>query len=130
VCVALLGGYRRYRAMADWGRCYGQKLGRALGFPRDQTPCAATLDHVLRPRDSTLVAATLSAWAESVLTALPPAPGEPEALAIEGKTLRGSRTQGAAAAHRLSVRSHRLGLPLWPQAGAEKTTAMPVLEDV
>ena len=65
-----------------------------------------------------------------VLTALPPAPGEPEALAIDGKTLRGSRKQGAPAAHLLSVLSHRLGLTLWQQAVADKTNEIPVLEDV
>jgi hypothetical protein len=116
--------------MADWGRCDGQKRGRAVGFPRAKSPGAATLDHVLRPRASPLVAATLSAWAERVLTALPPAPGEPEALAIDGKTLRGSRKQGAPAAHLLSVLSHRLGLTLWQQAVADKTNEIPVLEDV
>jgi predicted transposase YbfD/YdcC len=130
VCVAMLCGYRSYSAIADWGRCYGQKLVRALGFTRDKTPCAATLYHVLRQLDGPLVEATLGAWAESVLTALPPAPGEPEAMAIDGKTLRGSRKQGAPAAHLLSVLSHRLGLTLWQQAVADKTNEIPVLEDV
>ena len=32
----------------------------------------------------------LSRWAEAVLASLPPPPGRPEALAIDGKTLRGS----------------------------------------
>jgi predicted transposase YbfD/YdcC len=130
MCVAMLCGYRSYSAIADWGRCYGQKLARALGFTRDKTPCAATLHRVLRQLDGPLVEAALGAWAESVLTALPPAPGEPEALAIDGKTLRGSRKQGAPATHLLSVLSHRLGLTLWQQAVADKTNEIPVLEDV
>jgi predicted transposase YbfD/YdcC len=130
MCVAMLCGYRSYSAIADWGRCYGQKLARALGFTRDETPCAATLYHVLRQLDGPLVEARLGAWANSVLTALPPAPGELEAMAIDGKTLRGSRKQGAPAAHLLSVLSHRLGLTLWQQAVADKTNEIPVLEDV
>lgn len=130
MCVAMLCGYRSYSAIAEWGRCYGQKLIRALGFTHAKTPCAATLYHVLRRLDGPLVEATLGAWAESVLTALPPAPGEPDALAIDGKTLRGSRKQGAPAAHLLSVLSHRLGLTLWQQAVADKTNEIPVLEDV
>jgi predicted transposase YbfD/YdcC len=65
-----------------------------------------------------------------VLTALPPAPGQPEALAIDGKTLRGSRKHGAPATHLLAVLSHRLGLTLWQQAVADKTHEVPVLEDV
>jgi hypothetical protein len=130
MCVALLCGYRSYSAMAEWGRCYGQKLARALGFTHATTPWAATLSRVLRQLDGPLVEATLGAWAESVLTALPPAPGELDALAIDGKTLRGSRKQGAPAAHLLSVLSHRLGLTLWQQAVADKTDAIPVMEDV
>jgi predicted transposase YbfD/YdcC len=130
MCVAMLCGYRSYSAMADWGRCYGQKLAHALGFTHAKTPCAATLYHVLRQLDGNLVEATLGAWAESVLTALPPAPGELEALAIDGKTLRGSRKQGAPATHLLSVLSHWLGLTLWQQAVADKTNEIPVLEDV
>jgi predicted transposase YbfD/YdcC len=116
--------------MADWGRCDGQQLARALGFTRDQTPCAATFHHVLRQLDGSLVEAALSAWAASVLAALPPAAGELEAFAIDGKTLRGSRKPGAPAVHLLSVLSHRLGLTVWQQAVADKTNEIPVLEDV
>jgi DDE_Tnp_1-associated len=128
--VAMLCGYRSYSAIADWGRCYGQKLARALGFTRDQTPCAATLHQVLRQLDGSLVEAALGAWAQSVLMAFPPAAGEPEALAIDGKTLRGSRKQGAPAVHLLSVLSHRLGLTVRQQAVADKTNEFLVLEDV
>jgi len=130
MCVAMLCGYQSDSAMAEWGRCYGHKLAWALGFTHAKTPCAATLFHVLHQLDGTLVEATLGAWAASVLTALPPASGELEALAIDGKTLRGSRKQGAPAVHLLSGLSHRLGLTLWPQAVANKAHAIPVLEDV
>lgn len=128
--VAMLCGYRSYRAIADWGRCYGQKRVRALGFTHDQPPCAATWPRVLRQLDESLVEAALGAWAHSSRTALPPAAGELEAFAIDGKPLRGSRQQGAPAVHLLAVLSHRLGLTVWQQAVADKTHEMPVLEDV
>jgi hypothetical protein len=83
-----------------------------LGFTRAKTICAATLYHV-RQLAGGLAEATLGAWAASVLTARPPAPGELEALAVDGKTLRGSHKQGAPAVHLLSVLSHRLGLTRW-----------------
>ncbi len=51
-------------------------------------------------------------------------------MALDGETLRGSRHQGAPAAHLLSALSHRLGLTLWPQAVADKTKEIPFLEDV
>lgn len=130
MCVAMLCGDRRDSAIADWGRGYGQTLIRAVGFTPDKTPCAATLHHVRRQWDAPLVEATLGAWAESLLTALPPVPGAPEALAIDGQTLRGRRKPGAAATPLLSVLRHRWGLTLWPQAVADKTTEIPGLEDV
>ena len=117
--------------MADWGRCYGQKLARALGFTHDKTPCVATLYHVLRQLDVHLGgshAGRVGGKRPHGPASLPPE--EPEALAIDGKTLRGSRKQGAPAAHLLSVLSHRLGLTLWQQAVADKTKEIPVLEDV
>jgi hypothetical protein len=123
-------GDRRDRAMADWGRGYGQKLVRAWGVTRDQPPGVATLSHGRRQLDSPLVEATRSTWAESVLSALLPAPGEPEALASAGNTLRGSRQPGAPAAHQRSGRRHRLGLTRWPPAVADQTHALPVLADV
>jgi predicted transposase YbfD/YdcC len=51
-------------------------------------------------------------------------------MAIDGKALRGSRKQGAPAAHLLSVLSHRLGLTLWQQAVANKTNEIPILQEV
>ena len=130
MCVAMLCGFRSDSAMAEWGRCYGQKLAQALGFTHAKTPCAATLCRVLRQLDGNVGEATLSRWAARVLTALPPAPGELEALAVDGKTLRGSRKPGAPAVHLLSVLRHRVGLTLWQQAVADKTNEISVLEDV
>jgi hypothetical protein len=101
--VALPCGYRSASAIADGGRCDGQKLARALGVIQAKTPCAATLSHVMRQLDGTLVADTLGAWAASVLTALPPAPDEVKVLAIDGKTRRGRRQPGAPAVHLFSA---------------------------
>src|SRR5262245_19607128 len=130
MCVARRCGYRSYSAIAAWGRCDGQQLVRALDVTRDRTPGAATLDQVMRQLDSNVVEATLGAWAQRVLTALPPTPDEPEASAIAGKTLRGSDQQGAPAAPLLAGLRHRLGLTLGPQAVAHQTNAIPVLEEV
>jgi hypothetical protein len=102
----------------------------ATARTRDQTPCAATWYPMRRQLDNTLVEARLSAGEDSVLTARPRVPGAPEALAIAGKTLWGSRQQGALAAHRLSVLSHRMGLPRWPQAVADMTQAIPLCDSV
>lgn len=51
----------------------------------------------------------LSAWAESVLRELDPDNPLPT-VALDGKTLCGSKKLGAALAHLLSAVSHGLGL--------------------
>ena len=124
-CSAMLCGYRSYTAMAEWGRHYGAPLVCALGFTQ-RVPCAATLHTVLRRVDREVLEAQLGAWAETLLGEAPrPAAGE-DAIAIDGKTLRGSQKQGAPGAHLLSALAHRVGLTLAQQAVDDKTNEIPV----
>jgi hypothetical protein len=51
-------------------------------------------------------------------------------VALDGKTLRGSRTQGAPGVHLLSARSHHVGLTLAQQAVSDKTKEMTQVEAV
>jgi DDE_Tnp_1-associated/Transposase DDE domain len=123
-CTATRCGAESYSAMAEWGRNYDRALIRALGFTH-APPCAATFCLAFRRLERAAVAAVLGAWAEAVVAALPPeaAPaGRPlEAVALDGKTLRGSRKQGAPGAHLLSALSQRLGLTLG-QVGVDDKT--------
>lgn len=120
-CCAMLCGYRSYSAMAEWGRHYGARLAQALGFERS-TPCAATLHTIFRHLDLAAFEATLSQWAESVVKHTEGASEtRHRAVAIDGKTLRGSKKQGAAGAHLLSALAHDLGLTLAQEAVDDKT---------
>jgi hypothetical protein len=129
-CAATLCGAKGYGAIAEWGRNYGADLARALGFTREKTPCAATFYLLFRQLDRTALEAALSAWAEALLDQLPPGDGTVDALAIDGKTLRGAKHQGALDVHLLSVLSHRLGLTLHQQAVADKTNEIGAIQQV
>jgi predicted transposase YbfD/YdcC len=124
-CSAMLCGYRSYTAIAEWGRHYGAPLVRALGFTH-RSPCAATLHTVLRRVDREAVEAKLGAWAEGLLGEAPRTVGGEDAIAIDGKTLRGSQKQGAPGVHLLSALTHRLGVTLAQQAVDDKTNEIPV----
>jgi hypothetical protein len=124
-CAALLCGYKSYSAMAEWGTNYGPALWQALGWRRG--PCAATLYLIFRRLDWAVLDAKVGAWAEEVLAQTPARPGSLEAVACDGKTVRGSRKHGAPGMHLLSALSHRLGLTLGQVAVDEKTNEIAVL---
>ena len=119
-CAAMLCGYRSYSAIAEWGRNYDRTLVEALGFTHTPTPCAATFFLLFHKLERPRFEAVLGAWAETVLTATSRA-DDTDGLALDGKTLRGSRKQGAPGAHLLSAVSHRLGLTTGQVAVDDKT---------
>lgn len=129
-CAATLCGAKGYSAMAEWGRNYGGDLARALGFTHPNSPCAATLHAVLAGIDREKLEEALGQWAEALLATLPPKKGALEAVAIDGKTLRGSKMQGALEVHLLSVLSHRLGLTLAQHAVSDKTNEIGAIKSV
>jgi predicted transposase YbfD/YdcC len=129
-CCAMLCGYRSYSAIAEWGRNYGTDIAHALGFTHN-TPCAATLHTIFRCIDREAFAAKVGAGADSMVATVPAAPEAPEiAIAVDGKTLRGSKQQGAPETHLVSVLAHRAGLTLMQQAVAAKTNELKEVETV
>lgn len=129
-CSAMLCGCRSYGAIAEWGRNYGTQMANALGFTH-KPPCAATLFTIFGHMDREAFEAKLGAWADSVMTHTPGPPETPEeAMAVDGKTLRGSKKQGALGTHLVSVLSHRLGLTLRQQAVDAKTNEIKAIETV
>jgi predicted transposase YbfD/YdcC len=129
-CCAMLCGYRSYSAIAEWGRNYGTGIAHALGFTHN-TPCAATLHTIFRRVDRDTLETKLGDWAERVVANTLPAPSASEAaVALDGKTLRGSRKQGAPGVHLLSALSHHLGLTLAQQAVDAKTNEITQVETV
>ena len=128
VCVATLCGYRTYSAMAEWGHNYGAEIMTQLGF-RHAPPCAATLHRVLRGLDRAQVERAVGAWAEGVLAAVAQESGG-EALALDGKRLRGSYKQGAPCTHLLSAVSHRLGLTVAQEGVPRKTNEITAVQRV
>src|ERR671924_750814 len=129
-CCAMLCGSRSYSAIAEWGRNYGLAIAHALGFTHN-TPCASTLHTIFGRLDCGVFEATLGGWADSVVAYTPTTPAAPEvAMAVDGKTLRGSKKQGAPGTHLLSVLAHRLGLTLAQDAVDDKTNEIGAVQAV
>lgn len=112
VCCALLCGARHLTAIAEWGRNHSAELIAALGFTRTQTPACSTLHSVLQELDWGQLETQLRAWVAAVeahLGADAPAHQE-EALAVDGKTLRGALKLEAEVTALVTALGHHLGL--------------------
>jgi len=124
-CVATLCGYASVKAIAEWGRNYGDEYAAAFGFERHGYPAQATWYRVLRQVDLHQVEAHLGSWCEQVLAALGRA-ADLEGLSVDGQTLRGSRQHGAEGAHLLGAATHGLGSVLAQVAVADHTNEIGV----
>lgn len=130
VCVAMLCGARSPSAIADWGRFHGQPWLRRLGFTRPDGPSQPTLSRLFRAVPHATVEAALGRWAAQALRLCPPAAGELEGVAVDGKALRGSARRGAADAHLLAAFSHRLGVVLGQVGVPAKTNEIGAVGDL
>ncbi len=93
--LAMLRGCRGPVAIAQFGRDYGTPLAHALGFTRGKTPAASCLSELFSRLDAVAFEAGLARWIRSRAPAAPAADGptapQEELVAVDGKTLRGSR---------------------------------------
>jgi hypothetical protein len=84
--VAMLTGCKSYQAIAQFGRDKGPALAHALGFRRGKTPTKSTYSVLFRQIDVAAFEAALGRWVASRLP-----PEDTTVVALDGKTLRGSK---------------------------------------
>ncbi len=94
--VAMLAGMKSLEAIAQFGRDHGAGLAHALGFRRKKTPAKSTLSEIFRAIDLDAFEAALRAWMQGQRAG-------GEAIAIDGKTLHGSRAGAVPGVHLLAA---------------------------
>ena len=127
VC-AMLSGARSLYAIAQWGRDQGSPLTQALGFTRARTPCVSTLHLVFRRVDQEAFERALGAWLQKCgLDAA-------DAVAVDGKTLRGIHGEEIPGVHLVAAYAHRTGVVVGQRAtkgkGHELEAASALLEQL
>lgn len=125
VC-AMLCGSRSLYAISQWGRDQGAEVSRALGFTRDRTPCVSTLHQVFTRLDAEAFEGLLGQWLQERGMA------QGEALAIDGKRLRGIHGEQLPGVHLVAAYAQQTGIVLGQRAVAEKRNELeavfPLLE--
>lgn len=105
-------------------------MTQALGLTRGRTPCASTLHGIFKGLDIRAFERVLEGGAEEVVRDAEGPRRRLRGRALDGKTLRGSKKQGAPGTHLLSLVTHTLGITLVQQAVDEKTNEIPASLEV
>ena len=98
--------------MAQWGREHPE-LAQILGFDREKTPCVATLHYLFRKLDVDAFENALSRWANEALRE------EYQAIAIDGKAMRGIHGEELPGVRLVAAYAHESGLVLAQKGGKE-----------
>ncbi|GAB7051245.1 ISAs1 family transposase [Catenuloplanes indicus] len=98
---AVVAGCRSYTAIAEWVADVPDATALALGIAPDRRPSEAMIRRLLQAMDPHLLTAAIGAWLTGRASAGISAGRQ--AIAVDGKTLRGSRTTGTAARHVLAA---------------------------
>ena len=122
--AAMLAGANDLRAIFRWGRRLKPEALALFGI--DRAPCHATYFYVFRSLDGDALAKALGDFARGT--------GEPGHIAIDGKTLKGSRRLDAKALHVVSAFATELSavigdLVVEPDQN-EITAALALLKDL
>jgi hypothetical protein len=108
-CCAILCGARGYAAIAQWGRDQPVEFMHRIGYGRTP-PSYGAFQSLLSRLDAAALEAALAGWVAHLLGE--PAVGELRAMALDGKTSRGSLTALAAAVHLLAAMDQETGCVL------------------
>jgi predicted transposase YbfD/YdcC len=114
VCAVLCGA-RSYRAIGDWAGALTKEMLKRFGGDRSKPPSEPTIRRLLQAVDAEEFDARIGQWVlnQQLLTG--------KAIAMDGKTLRGSRDGEQSPVHLLSAVVHKEGIVIAQQRVDEKT---------
>jgi len=113
--VAMLSGSRSLYAIAQFGRDYGPDFAKAMGFVKGITPCCTALHYLFIDLEPQAFERAIQKWLRTQHK------GGWQAMAIDGKTLRGTQGDLLPGVHLLAAYAHEAGAVLGQLSVASKT---------
>ncbi len=137
ICAAMLCGCKNPNQIAAWGASQSREYLEILGFKRGTSIRKSALYEVVGRIDADDLEKYLMSWVESVVAEMKAAGIEvasesseeaspPDAIALDGKTLRGSKKQDAILSHLLSAVDHQTAMTLVQVPVDGKTNEIPL----
>lgn len=123
--LALLCNCDTLEAVGQWCEEHHDLLAAYVPRQRFHTPTGSLYRRLLPRLSVAHLEAALAVWVRGSLAA-----AADDALALDGKTVRGAATAGQSAPHLLSVSTHTSGETLVQVRVAEKTNEIPVAREV
>lgn len=132
MCCGMLCKAQSLLAIFEWGRAHQKWCIELFGF-RHRTPCVSTLHLVMKGLNVQAFEAALQEWIKSQIVQTQQV-CELEAIAIDGKTLRGSGNGSLPCIHLLSAFASNSGMVLAQVAAEypayERKEALPLLKQL
>jgi len=125
--AAMRCGARSLDAVAQWGRARGADDPMALvplGLPPGRSPCVATLHRVVTALDVAAFEQALGTWRGAAVVA------PTEAMALDGKTLRGMHGDAVPGVHLVAAFAHQTGAVLGQAASPGKGQELAAVKTV
>ena len=119
---AVLAGARSFTAIAEWAADADQATREALGVT-GVVPCESTFRRTLQALDADALDGAAGSWAQQRTA---PAAGTRRAVAVDGKTLRGSGVADGPGRHLLAALDHGHGVVLGQVNVEAKTNEIPM----
>jgi DDE_Tnp_1-associated len=130
--LGMVAGANSYRQMHEFIRVHRQRLNAAFDLALRYAPSYTGLRDILQGVDPQALEAAFRAHASSITSTAPPAPEGLVAIAVDGKTLRGSFDAFAdqKAAHMLSALRHADQIVLGHLMVGEKSNEIPTAPEL
>lgn len=109
VC-AMLSGAKSIYAIWQWGREQEPERVKAMGFTKEKTPAVSSIHEIFKRLDVDAFERAMAAWAQSYI-------GAPEAIAVDGKALRGIHGEELPGVHLVAAYAHNLDIVLGQSGG-------------
>jgi predicted transposase YbfD/YdcC len=129
---AVAAGYRSYAAIAEWVADLPADAATRLGMSAARRPSESMIRRLLQAVDPDRLSAIVGDWFDQRLP--PPPAGSRRAIAVDGKTIRGSGDPRTPARHVLGACEHTSGVVLAQTDVAGKTNEItrfrPLLDQI